>query len=371
MKKGRLYQSGYFNDIISSTILFICAYLFVLYISLFSTAFISFTNHLSIPVEIDRINFDRTTSSNDSIWESEENIFTIFSFSPLVIFILGLLAVIATKKTQNSTLGAFFFWIVFHSIIRLFGDFLFGHIFHLWGPNLVTDFMRITYPNFYLKAIIVTLSLISILSFPLLLANLIGPFFNPIIHRTKEGVKYNFIYPSIIGAAFLFLWISPSFYINEVSILIISIISILILSNFIVKRYKFISFSTEHQENDGFNIMLGLIPTIIIAIILAIVKIILTNGLVLRSSGYRREQLDAIFYLSLIGVLVLGLLFFIFYLIYSAKKKKKKFNRELTETLENIEQEQMDISLLEGTKWGNVANNIKKAQSFDISNKEE
>ena len=44
MIKEKFYRSGYFNDTISSTILFIVAYLFVLYVSLFSTAFISFTN---------------------------------------------------------------------------------------------------------------------------------------------------------------------------------------------------------------------------------------------------------------------------------------------------------------------------------------
>lgn len=101
MIKEKFYRSGYFNDTISSTILFIVAYLFVLYVSLFSTAFISFTNQITIPMEIDKIDFERASSSSDAVWESAENVFTIFSFSPLVVFILGLLAVIATKKTQN------------------------------------------------------------------------------------------------------------------------------------------------------------------------------------------------------------------------------------------------------------------------------
>ena len=103
MIKEKFYRSGYFNDTISSTILFIVAYLFVLYVSLFSTAFISFTNQITIPMEIDKIDFERASSSSDAVWESAENVFTIFSFSPLVVFILGLLAVIATKKTQNKT----------------------------------------------------------------------------------------------------------------------------------------------------------------------------------------------------------------------------------------------------------------------------
>ncbi|MCK9164071.1 MAG: hypothetical protein M0O93_06975 [Bacteroidales bacterium] len=365
MIREKLYKSGYFNDTISSAILFIVAYLFVLYVSLFSTAFISFTNHLTMPIEIDKIDFDRSTSANDSVWESAENIFTIFSFSPLVVFILGLLAIIATKKTQNKILGVLLFWIVFHSIIRLFGDFLFGHVFHLWGPNLVSDFMGITHPNFYPKLILVTLSLISILCIPIFLVSLISPFFNPIANRADEGVKINFIYPSIIGVLFLFLWISPSFYINEISILITSILSVLIFSNYIVKRYKFISLSGEYLSNDRFNIKFGFKSLIITIIILIPIKIILTNGIVLRSSGYRRDQLDQIFYTSLIGALILLFLFFIYYIIFSIKKKKDRLNKELIETLENIEQQQMDTSMLEGTKWSNIGDNIRKAESYN------
>ncbi len=371
MIKEKFYRSGYFNDTISSTILFIVAYLFVLYVSLFSTAFISFTNQITIPMEIDKIDFDRATSSSDFAWESAENVFTIFSFSPLVVFIIALLAVIATKKTQNKTLGALFFWIIFHSIIRLFGDFLFGHVFNLWGPNLVSDFMGITYPNFYPKLILVVLSFIGILSIPLLLVPLITPFFNPIGNKAYEGVKINFIYPSIIGVSFLLIWICPSFYINEVAILITSIISLLIFSNYIVKKYKFVSLSAEYLHNDRFNVKFGFIPLIITSVILIAIKIILSNGIVLRSSGYRRDQLDGIFYTSLIGVLFLVFISFIFYLFYSKKKEKERHIIEVIETLESIEQEKMDISMLEGTKWSGVEENVRKAESLNSLNSEE
>lgn len=371
MIKEKFYRSGYFNDTISSTILFIVAYLFVLYVSLFSTAFISFTNQITIPMEIDKIDFERASSSSDAVWESAENVFTIFSFSPLVVFILGLLAVIATKKTQNKTLGALLFWIIFHSIMRLFGDFLFGHVFNLWGPNLVSDFMGITYPNFFPKLILVVLSLIGIMSIPLLLTPLISSFFNPMANRAKEGVKINFIYPALFGTTFLFLWICPSFYINEVSILIASILSLLVFSNYVVNKYKFISLSSEYVDNDRFNIKFGYISLIITSIILITIKIILSNGIMLRSSGYRRDQLDGIFYSSLIGVLVLFFLSIIIYSIFSKRKKREEFNQEMAATLDNIEQETMDISMLEGTKWSNIGENIKKAQSMEDNRDEE
>ncbi|MDD2191488.1 MAG: hypothetical protein PHO12_02965 [Bacteroidales bacterium] len=371
MIREKFYRSGYFNDTISSAILFVIAYLFVLYVSLFSTAFISFTNQITIPMEIDKIDFERASSSSDAVWESAENVFIIFSFSPLVVFILSLLAVIATKKTQNNTLGALLFWIIFHCIMRLFGDFLFGHVFNLWGPNLVSDFMGITHPNFYPKLILVVISFIGILSIPLLLLPLITPFFNPIGNKADEGVKINFIYPSIIGVAFLFLWICPSFYINEVSILITSIISLLVFSNYVVKKYKFISLSGEYVANDRFNIKFGYILLIITSIILITIKIILSNGIMLRSSGYRRDQLDGIFYTSLIGVLFLVFLSFIIYLVCSRRNEREKHNQEVIATLESIEQEKMDISMLEGTKWSGIADSAKKAQSLSSHKDEE
>ena len=116
MIREKFYRSGYFNDTISSAILFVIAYLFVLYVSLFSTAFISFTNQITIPMEIDKIDFERASSSSDAVWESAENVFIIFSFSPLVVFILSLLAVIATKKTQNNTQEPYSFGLYFTAL---------------------------------------------------------------------------------------------------------------------------------------------------------------------------------------------------------------------------------------------------------------
>lgn len=365
MEKNKFYTNGYFNDTISSAILFIFSFLFVLYVSLSATAFISFTNQLTIPLEIDRIDFDRATSSNDSVWDSAENVFLIFSFSPLVIFILALLAVIAIGKIQNQTIKVFLFWVVFHSIIRLFGDFMFGQIFHLWGSNLVTDFMGLTYSNLYIKLIFIALALVSILGFPLLLSPLITPFFDPFSHKVDEGVKINFISPSLIGSIFIFLWFIPSFNINEICILIISVISVFIFSNYIVSKYKFVSITKENITNDRFNIKLRFVPFIISSIPLIALKIILTNGVVLRSSGYRRDQLDSVFYSSLLGVLLIAFIFFIGFMLISIKNKKNKKNQELIETLENIEKQQMDISLLEGTRWSKIGENIKKAQSFN------
>jgi len=367
MLKEKYFRNGYFNDTISSTILFVLAYLLVLYISLLSTAFISFTNHLTLPLEIDHINFNRAISGNDKIWESAENIFVIFSFSPLVVFMIGLIALMLTHKFQEKALGVFLFWIVFHSILRFFGDFIFGQIFHLWGSNLVSDFMGLT-SSFYSKLFFIALSLGGTIFLSIILLPLVNAFFNPLNNKSDEGVKINLIIPSIIGSVIIFLWFIPTFSLNETGILILSIINIYILSRFIINRYRFISLSGEYIANNRYNIQLGIIPIIVSLAILIPIKIILTISITLRSSGFRRDQLDSIFYSVLIFVLLIAFVGFIGYLIHERKKKNKKEVDDLKATFNNIEEQKMDSSLLEGTKWNYQSDLAKKAEKY---NKEE
>lgn len=369
MSKDKYFKNGYFNDTISSTILFVLAYLLVLYISLFSTAFISFINHLTLPIEIDRVNFDRAISSNDKIWESAENIFVIFSFSPLVIFMIGLIALMFTHKFQKRALGVFLFWIVFHSILRFFGDFIFGQIFHLWSSNLISDFMGMT-SSFYSKLLFIAISLCATIFFSIILMPLINVFFNPLHNKSDEGVKISLIIPSIIGTIIILLWFIPTFSINETCILGLAIIDIQILSRFIINRYKFVNLSGEFTTNNKYNIQLGIISVIISIVILIPIKIFLTTGIALRSSGFRRDQLDDIFYSALIFVLFLAFILFLGYLIHIHKKERKEKENVSHATFDNIEKQQMDKKLLEGTKWGYQSDMSEKAEKYNHKNNE-
>lgn len=364
MLKEKYYRNGYFNDTISSTILFVLAYLFVLYISLLSTAFISFTNNLTLPLEIDRVNFDKAISGNDKIWESSENIFVIFSFSPLAVFIIGLIALMLTHKFNEKAFGVFLFWIVMHSILRFFGDFIFGQIFHLWSSNLVFDFMGLT-QSIYSKLLFIALSLAATIFISLILIPLINTFFDPIHNKSDEGVKINLIIPSIIGSIIIFLWFIPNFSLNETGILLLSIIDVYILSHFIINRFKFISISGEFTTNNRYNIQLGIIPIIISTLILITIKIFLTIGITLRSSLFRRDQLDNIFYSVLIFSLLLAFVGFFGFIIYEKKKKREKEDYNLEETLNNIEEQKMDPRLLEGTKWSFQSDLEKKAEKYN------
>lgn len=368
MIKDKIYRNGYFNDTISSTILFIVAYLFVLYISLASTAFVAFTNNISIPFEIDKIDFENAVSPDRAIWDNAENIFVIFSFAPLTILLVGLIALIFTHHHYYKAVGAFLFWIMFHCVIRFFGDFIFGQIYHLWGVNLVTDFMGLTYPSVFLKLFFITLAICTTIFLCYLLVPFVRVFFDPFRNNTKEGVGINLFYPALFGAGVLILWFVPVFSLKEISIIVFSIIMIFFLSNFVIKRYRFVDYGDSYEVNNRFNIKLKIIPVIILIVLFALLKIFITKGIVLTSSGFRREQLDNIFYFSLLTVLIVCGLFFIVFLIYTYRKKKLELKKYLEETQANTIEQTMDPCFLEGTRWQYQANLSDKAKKYNQDN---
>ncbi|MBP1644730.1 MAG: hypothetical protein H6Q16_305 [Bacteroidetes bacterium] len=368
MLKEKFYRNGYFNDTISSTILFIAAFLFVLYISLASTAFISFTNNLTIPIEIDKIDFDRAFSPDKAIWDSAENIFVIFSFAPITILLIGLISLILTHHHHYKTVGVFLFWTMFHCVMRLSGDFIFGQIYHLWGVNLVTDFMGLTYPSLFLKLFFIALSISATIFLCYLLVPFVRVFFDPFRNQTQEGVRINLFYPSLFGAGVLLLWFIPVFTLKEISVIGFSIIMILFLSNFTIKRYRFVDYGDSYEINDRFNIKLNIIPIIILIIVFASLKVFLTEGVTITSSGFRRDQLDNIFYVFLLIVLIVCVLMFITYIIYTYRKKKMEIKKYMEENEANNIEQAMDTSFLEGTRWSYHANLSNKAQKYNQEN---
>lgn len=368
MTKEKYYRKGYFNDTISSTILFIVAFLFVLYISIGSTAFIAFTNNLTIPIEIDKIDFDRAVSSDKAIWDSAENIFVVFSFAPITILLIGLLSLILTHHYHYKTIGVFLFWTMFHCVIRFSGDFIFGQIYHLWGVNLVTDFMGLTYPSLFLKLFFIAITISATIFLCYLLVPFVRVFFDPFRNQTKEGVRINLFYPSLFGAGVLLLWFIPVFTLKEISVIGFSLIMILFLSNFAIKRYRFVDYSDQYVINDRFNIRLNIVPIIILIFIFVSLKGFLTKGITITSSGFRRDQLDNIFYLSLLIILIVCVLMFLAYVIYSYRKKKKEIKKYMEENTANTIEQTMDSSLLEGTRWSYQANLSNKAKKYNQEN---
>ncbi|MDR0971681.1 MAG: hypothetical protein LBM25_04795 [Bacteroidales bacterium] len=362
MNTEKYFRKGVFNDTISSTILFVIAYLFVLYFSLSATAFISFTNSVAPTFEIDKINFDKATFANNFSWTEQENIFTIFSFSPLALIILGLLSFLLIYKTKLTTIRVFFFWVIFNCIIRFFGDFIYGHVFGLWGANLLSDFMYITNGKIFATLLLCSLAFICSVTFPLILKGFISTFFNPIINDPRQGTKINFILPSIFGTIILFLWFIPKINYAEILMSVNAVIATLTLSQFIINKTKHTFLKENSKENDEFNINLNVISLVGIIIILTIIKITLFNGILIKASDYRQDQLDTIFYTSVIIIVSLAILLFIAFLIYNSIKNKKRKAEILANMIVENEEQTMDPQLLKNTRYASQLTMQEKAE---------
>ncbi|MBP1630311.1 MAG: hypothetical protein H6Q15_1204 [Bacteroidetes bacterium] len=352
MKNTKFYNNGHFNDTISSTLLFFLAYLVVLYISIAGTAFISFTSNISIPIDIFHIDFERAVSSTDHIWSSSDNIFIIFSFSPLILFCFGLVSLILNKKSKIQSVSIFAFWCIFHSIIRICGDYIAGHIFSQWGPNLVTDFMGITYPSNIMRVIFIIIFIAIALFLPLITTMLIKGFFNPYNNKLLQGLRNNIIIPAIFGLLLTQIWFIPSFSANEISIAILSILSLSIFCLNIIRIYKPINQVTEIVENDYFNHKFHVTSFVVMLVILIPLKIVLTKGIYIVSSSFSLWQLDAIFITTLLSLLTVFI--FIVVMYYTNKNfltnlRKNNYTKHHPEL--DFDDKLMEEDLLKGTKW--------------------
>lgn|SRR5574344_128028 len=367
MNKQQFTRNGHFNDLISSTFLFVVTYLLVFYISVFSTSFIAFTSGLNVPIGIKGINFDLASSSQDSLWNSIDNVFVIFSFSPLVLFLLLLICVIFMPKWHNNTISAFLFWMVFNCIMRLFGDFTFGLIFNLWQSNLLSDFLGLT-NTIYGKLLFIAIGFIFMFLSPLFLRRFINYFFDPILtDNLQRDISRYFMFPILIGVVVLVLWFLPSFSFNETGIVLASVISIYIFSRGIVRQFDTINLSAECQENEGFNIKLSIKWSCLIVLLFIAAKIFLNLGFSMYSKEMSKNSLSNIFLTVIIIILAIVISGFIIYIIRESKYKKQNIIKEVEEADESINKEIMPEDFLKGTKWENQSTQRLKAQTDKLS----
>jgi len=371
MERNSFIKDGYLNDMLSSAIIFIVTYLLVLYISIFSTAFIAFTNGLNIPISIIGVDFDTASSSVSNVWDNVDNIFLIFSFAPLVLFILLLSCIMFLRKAKSSLMEVVLFWMVFNCALRLVGDLTFGLIFHLWQTNLLTDFLGLT-ASLQGKLIVISLGFISMALFPLLLRNLATYFFDPIFtDNLQRDIIYNFVIPAFIGAVVLMLWFLPSFSLNEIGIIVMSVVAILVLARGIYMHFNYINLSAESKNNDGFNIVLPVKAAIVILAVLVGAKITLNIGFHWYSSAFEANQLSNIFHITLLCILGIFIIVFVVYLFFKKKEKKQEILEELQQTDEDLHSQAMPEEFLKGTRWESQDSKLLKEKAEKIKDADE
>lgn len=359
MNKKNYYYKGLFNDIVSSIILIFVAYIIVLYVSIGSTSFIAFSHKLSFPISIYGVDFEKSISGNESIWDLPENVMVIFSFSPLILFSLSLLALVGIKFFKNKALSLLCFWIAFLSLMRLFGDFIFGHIFNLWASNLVSDFMGITHPSLVLKLVFIFINIFFAFLSSLLFIPSLKYFYDPHKDDIRDSIIKKIIIPLSSLVILSLLWISPEFSINELSITILSLLSGLFLS-YKLSRVN-LNIDTSVKRTRNFTIRLRARDSIIILILLILFKILLDRGIYISSYRFSSSQLDTLLFIVLITSLIIFILFILCINSYYKIKKKKK-DKIYKLKRENIEQEVLDEDILKGSKW-DYMRHIKKSDN--------
>ena len=150
-KKAKLDKAGLVNN----TVLFVLAYLGVFYLFQIFTIIPAFSIGVKMMIYNSEIDFNavNTAASDADLWTSADNVINIFGTPVMMTIVVVLSAFLFLIKWDSERLNMrrLLFWIILCGIVRINGNYIFGHMFNLWNCNLVTDFLKITYPSIVIR----------------------------------------------------------------------------------------------------------------------------------------------------------------------------------------------------------------------------
>lgn len=347
--------------LINNVVLFVMSYLIVFYVVQIAIILSAFTHGVPMVLYTHDIDFNSVnTAASGEVWTSSDNVIAIFGMPIIAVFILGMTSILLLTRwiTDKIQIKRFLFWIFICSFVRLSGNFVVGHISHLWNVNLVTDFMGITYPGNLGKILFVIVVLLLTAAGFYWSASLIKYIVNPYSGRLKEKIVSNVFAPAIIGLLIVnlfFIPYAPAFTWLELGgSLFILLGMLLILVPVVLKRYKFIE-DEENELVDDEKINIPLLLFVVGAMIA--LKVIFDQGVFLNVSPYRNYFLENVILIAC-GVIVSGFLLYL-WLSYRRKEKKKKIATE--QILEEIESFKEGIS---DEEWGVKKYDLSKYNDF-------
>ena len=352
------------NCIINNTLLFVLAYLIAFFILQAGIAITAFAYGVPMILYTSTIDFDAVnTAVSADIWASEDNVIVIFGSSivALVLLLTVSLLLLTRWKTDKTQIQRFLFWIFVCSFARIGGNFITGHLFHLWNINLVTDFMGITYPYKFGLLLFLILVLLSLIVCFLWSSFLVKHLINPFTGRLKDDLKTNILIPSICGSIIVNLFFIPNrprfVWTEVINTTIILAGLLLILKPSILKRYRFIETQSEEKQEPNDEkpnkSLLFILPICLIAI-----KLLLDNGLIFLPSPYRNYFFENVVFI----ICTLIILLFILYLFLSYKSKQKKIKDEMVETAMRDTDEDESIS---DEEWGVTQHDMSKYKDWE------
>lgn len=359
--KGILLK-GRRNSILNNTLLFILAYVIALYVMQLGTAMAAFILGIPMILHATYIDFDTlNTSASDEIWASSDNVINVFG-APLfalviLIMISGLL--ISVWRTNKLNIQRFLFWLIVCSFVRMGGNFIAGHICHLWNVNLVTDFLGITYPSQLGKFAFIALVLVALFVCFRIVALLVKYVINTFGGRLKEDYICDMLVPCFIGGVVVLVFALPastSAIWNEViGVLILWLGMSFVVMPKLIKRYKFVEQTPDKEvEKEKPNIVL--LAVVLVGLIA--LKVVLTHGIEMKSSAYKHYILENVLMVSFGLVLLL----FVVYLYFSYRRKKR-LNEQKAKEYEEFLKPGQDVFTDE--QWGVKQYDMSKYEDED------
>ncbi len=318
--------------LVNNTVLFVLAWVGVFWVAQFFTILPAFSLGVKMNIYNSFIDFNsvNTASSDKDIWGSADNVYNIFLTPFIFTTVLAIIALIFLIKWNSDRLHIrrLLFWIIICVIIRVNGNFIFGHLFNLWSWNLVTDFMRITYPSMALRFLFIALSFLMTAYFFIAMSREIKRLFNPYIRERFDNLASNVFFPTLFGSILLVIWNLPLLPRNEILCLFLLMIMIVFFMCYpFMRTYKGIEQNKIEEQNRE---RINSIPLIILGI-LFVANVTFMKGRLLESSSYRRFFIENTIMIFIIVVLALTFAIAVRTYIRRMKQGKRFLERRMKE----------------------------------------
>ena len=180
------------EKIINNSFYFVIAYLFVFAVVQISTILPAFSLNVPIIIYSSYLDFNTLTSAaSDEVWKSVDNIVNIFGSGIILLVLLMFISIVLLLrwKSKKVWIQRLLFWVIICSFIRFCNGFICGHIFYLWGFNLVTDFIGLTFPSNIMKVVFVIIMFVILGLGMYFLREIIVGIIDPCKENIKKEIK--------------------------------------------------------------------------------------------------------------------------------------------------------------------------------------
>ena len=330
------------EKIINNSFYFVIAYLFVFAVVQISTILPAFSLNVPIIIYSSYLDFNTLTSAaSDEVWKSVDNIVNIFGSGIILLVLLMFISIVLLLrwKSKKVWIQRLLFWVIICSFIRFCNGFICGHIFYLWGFNLVTDFIGLTFPSNIMKVVFVIIMFVILGLGMYFLREIIVGIIDPCRENIKKEIKVKVIYPSIIGGILILIIFFPITQKDAAIEIVNSIITPLLIASLfrmgVTKKFSFIDQANvqKKQTKEKLNIILILICFVMVLSL----RLIFDKGVKLTPNSYDNYILDNL--LSFVVVILLLLLFlYLLFAYYHHHKKQKQEEQEQIQDYKSFEQ---------------------------------